>query len=129
MLQVKSNKYPPAAAPDNAIVADEEDPYAGDTQSYDVPGDNYQGIDEDLEAQPEEGDLITAVVIEVKMGLMKMVEMTTVRHPFFVLTGNQHRSLGELQVQQVVVVEVEAEGEVVVGAQRRRRLVRKYSTT
>ena len=30
-------------------------PYAGDTQSYDVPGDNYQGIDEDLEAQPEEG--------------------------------------------------------------------------
>ena len=46
---------PPAAAPVNAIVADDEDPYAGDTQSYDVPGDNYQGIDEDLEAQPEEG--------------------------------------------------------------------------
>ena len=73
------------------------------------------------------GDLITAVVMEVKTGLMKMVEMTTVRHPFFVLTGNPHRSLGELQVQQVVVVEVE--GEVAVRAQRRRRLARKYSTT
>ena len=68
------------------------------------------------------GDLITAVVIEVKMGLMTMLEMTTVRHPFSVLTGNPHRSLGELQVQQVVMVEVEAEGEVAEGAQRRRKL-------
>ena len=74
------------------------------------------------------GDLITAVVMEVKTGLMKMLETTTVRHPFFVLTGNPHRSLGELQVQQLVVVEVEAEGEVAVGVQRRKRLARKFST-
>ena len=115
--------------PVNAIVADGEDPYGGVTQPYDVPGDNYQGIDEDLEAQPEEGGSENSGGDRSQDGADDNAGNDNSQAPFFILTGNPHRSLGELQVQQVVVVEVEAEGEVAVGAQRRRRLAWKYSTT